>query len=223
MPCKNCGYRLSEESKFCPKCGYEVKIKKENFIGYLVSILLLIIVFAIGIFIIKDKLNMASSEIPVVEDLEKTEEVLDENDDTENINDGTIYLTEENVSKIEELIVGFQKAYSYATNIGAPSEVSEYVIYNSEAHNYYQTSIPDIYSKGITISVLSVDINNIEKIDDKKIRASIVTEFEISNSEELRYQKESIDYIIEDRGNGLFGISNYENFQMLDKYTIEKY
>lgn len=234
MNCRKCNYRLNPNASFCPKCGEKVSTAKrtnffkDNILNIVIGILVVVII-GLVISIVGVKKDDAKNESDNV----KKEDVVSKQDETEDTKDDTQQpkteqpekhpLNEESINTMEELMVNLIQDYAYAVNTGNPDYLDKHLVYNGEEYKSYQKMIPDFYSKGIILDVLSVEITNIERYDEDTFRANIITEYEIANSDELRYQKETIDYLIKSKGNGIFLVDKSENYKMLDRYTIESY
>lgn len=226
MNCKKCNYKLNPNASFCNKCGKPVvdsgkgNFFKDNILSILIG-MLIVIVIGLIITIVSVKLR---TEIDKTPNNKIEEQIVDDTAPENNIQEGVKHsLDETAIAEMEELIVNLVQDYAYAVNIGDEAYLDKYLVHNGEEYKSYRKLIPNYYSKGIILDVVSVEITNIERYDDDTFRASLITEYEISNSAELRYQKESIDYLIKSKGNGVYLVDKTENYNLLDKYTIESY
>lgn len=222
MNCKRCKYKLNPNASFCPKCGEAIEFSsrgnfiKDNILNIFIAILV-VVVIGLVISIVNIKKDTGNIPVSGIETPKKEEKPEEEQEPEKHILDDTAIAT------MEDLIVNLIQDYAYAVNIGEANYLDKYLVYNGEEYKSYQKLIPNYYSKGIALDVVSIEITNIERYDEDTFRASLITEYEIANSSELRYQKESIDYLINSKGDGIYLVDKSENYKLLDKYTIESY
>ncbi len=118
--------------------------------------------------------------------------------------------------EIESLMTNYLTGYQQAANTGDFSFVSDYMYEGSPEYEDTRKAILSTYEKGTQLYLYDFKINNIEKISDEKYKVSCIVEWDITNNEGERLQKESADYIVYNFNNS-YMVYSMKNWQLISK------